>query len=55
MKSKPKKNKFFEAIKAGLEDAIAHSQGKLKLRTCIIEIPEPPQPKGKKLTRRLKK
>ncbi len=36
------KNKFFEDLKAGLEDAIAHDQGKLDLRTELIEIPEPP-------------
>ena len=29
-------------LKAGLEDAIAHDQGKLDLRSEIFEIPEPP-------------
>ena len=36
------KNKFFEDLKAGLEDAIAHEKGKLDLRSELIEIPEPP-------------
>ena len=35
-------NKFFKDLKAGLEDAIAHKQGKLDLRSELIEIPEPP-------------
>ena len=34
--------KLFKELKAGLEDAIAHRQGKLKLRSEIIEVPEPP-------------
>lgn len=41
-KKKVKRNKFFEELKAGLEDAIAHSKGKLHLRSERIEIPEPP-------------
>ncbi len=36
------KNKFFEDLRAGLEDAIAHEKGKLDLRSELIEIPEPP-------------
>ena len=39
---KVKKNKFFEGLKSGLEEAIAHSKGKLHLRVHNIEIPEPP-------------
>jgi len=35
-------SKFYEDLKAGLEDIIAHKQGKLDLRTIEIEIPEPP-------------
>lgn len=34
--------KFFEDLKAGLEDAIAHKRGKLHLRSVEIEVPEPP-------------
>lgn len=41
-KKKSKKSILFEELKAGLEDAIAHSQGKLSLRSECIEIPEPP-------------
>lgn len=33
---------FYKDLKAGLEDIIAHKQGKLDLRTMEIEIPEPP-------------
>ena len=35
-------SKLFKKIKAGLEDALAHSRGKLELRTHDIELPEPP-------------
>jgi len=35
-------NKFFKDLKAGLEDAIAYKEGKINLRSQIIEIPEPP-------------
>ena len=34
-------NTLFEELKMGLEDAIAHSKGKLHLRSEYIEIPEP--------------
>lgn len=34
--------KLFKALKAGLEEAIAHDQGKLDLRSESIIIPEPP-------------
>ena len=37
-----KKNNFFQDLKTGLEDAIAHKKGKLDLRSTTIEIPEPP-------------
>lgn len=39
---KNKKNKFFEALKEGMEEVLAHKQGKIKLHSEIIEIPEPP-------------
>lgn len=35
-------SKFFEDLKEGLEDLIAHREGKIKLRSTFIEIPEPP-------------
>lgn len=35
-------SKFYEDLKAGLEDLIAHREGKIKLRSTIIELPEPP-------------
>jgi len=35
-------SKLFKKLKAGLEDVLAHSKGKLDLRTHDVEIPEPP-------------
>lgn len=35
-------SKFYKDLKTGLEDIIAHKQGKLDLRTIEIELPEPP-------------
>jgi len=35
-------SKLFKALKAGLEEAIAHDQGKLDLRSELIEIPTAP-------------
>jgi putative transcriptional regulator len=37
-----KKRKFFKDLKKSLEEAIAYQQGKLDLRSEVIEIPEPP-------------
>lgn len=34
--------KFFNDLKEALEDVIAYKQGKLTLRSEIIEVPEPP-------------
>lgn len=34
--------KLFKALKKGLEEAVAHDQGKLDLRSELIEIPKPP-------------
>lgn len=47
-------SKFFKKLKAGLEEAIAHEQGKIKLHSEVIEIPEPPmqyKPKTIKMIR----
>ncbi len=35
-------SKFFEELKGGLEEVLAHTQGKITLQSEIIEIPEPP-------------
>ncbi|MBY0109520.1 MAG: helix-turn-helix domain-containing protein [Candidatus Babeliaceae bacterium] len=35
-------SELFKKLKAGLEDAIAHKQGKLNLRSETIVLPEPP-------------
>jgi putative transcriptional regulator len=35
-------SKFYEKLKEGLEEALAHKQGKITLSSEIIEIPEPP-------------
>ncbi len=44
MKSKrvKKNNKFFEDIKAGLQEVLDYKKGKLRLSSEFIEIPEPP-------------
>lgn len=47
-------SKFFEKIKEGLEDAIAHKKGKITLRTEIIEIPEPPAEYSAKEIRKIR-
>lgn len=35
-------SKLFKGLKKGLEEALAHSEGKITLKSEIIEIPEPP-------------
>ena len=35
-------NKFYKDLKRSLEEVLAYKQGKMKLRTEYIEIPEPP-------------
>ena len=35
-------NKFYKDLKAGLEEIIAYKEGKIELRSTLIEIPEPP-------------
>lgn len=37
-------SKLFKKLKSGLEDAIQHDQGKLDLRTEIVDVPNPPAP-----------
>lgn len=34
--------KLFNELKEGIEEAIAHSKGKLRLRSELVEVPEPP-------------
>lgn len=34
--------KFFEGLKKGLEEALDHAEGKITLRSVVIEVPEPP-------------
>jgi len=35
-------SKFYKDLKAGLEEIIAYQEGKIELRSTLIEIPEPP-------------
>jgi putative transcriptional regulator len=35
--------KFFDDIKAGLEEAIGFEKGKTTLRTRLVELPKPPE------------
>ncbi len=37
-------SKLFKKLKEGLEQAVAHKQGKISLKTEDIVIPEPPVP-----------
>lgn len=34
--------KFFDDLKEGLEEAIAYEEGKITLRSRLVEIPSPP-------------
>jgi putative transcriptional regulator len=36
-------NKFFESLKKGLEEAVAHDKGEITLRSRNIEMPSPPK------------
>ncbi len=36
-------SKFYKDLKESLEDVVAYKKGKLKLRSELIEIPEPPE------------
>lgn len=40
-------SKFFESIKRGLEEAVAHEKGEITLRSHTIELPTPPKYKAK--------
>lgn len=35
-------SKFFKGLKKGLEEALAYTEGKITLKSELIEIPEPP-------------
>lgn len=35
-------SKFFKGLKKGLEEALAHTEGKITLKSEFIEIPESP-------------
>lgn len=35
-------SKLFKSLKKGLEEALAHAEGKITLKSEVIEIPEPP-------------
>jgi putative transcriptional regulator len=37
-------NSAFEDLKAGLEEAIAHAEGRICLDTETVRLPDPPQP-----------
>lgn len=36
-------SKLFKGLKKGLEEALAYSEGKITLKSELIEIPEPPE------------
>jgi putative transcriptional regulator len=35
-------SKYFERLKEGLEEVLAHKKGKITLKSEVFEIPEPP-------------
>lgn len=35
-----RKKTFYERLKSGLEEVIAHREGKVKLHTRVVEVPE---------------
>jgi hypothetical protein len=41
-KRKAKISTFYEDLKAGLEEILAYKEGKIELRSTVIEILEPP-------------
>ena len=41
---KPKKNSAMERIQTGLQNAIAHAQGRKTLTVREVELPDPPKP-----------
>ncbi|HEX3148808.1 MAG TPA: helix-turn-helix domain-containing protein [Gemmataceae bacterium] len=44
MKKKKERSPFFESVKAGLEEILLHAEGKIELKTYVVEIAEPPPP-----------
>lgn len=44
-------SKFFESLKKGLEEAVAHEKGEITLRLHIIDLSSPPQYKAKDIKR----
>ena len=46
--------KFFDDIKAGLEEAIEFEKGKTTLRTRFVELPEPPKQYSSKDVKRIR-
>jgi putative transcriptional regulator len=35
-------SKFYKDLKAGLDEYLEYLEGKIELRTTVIEVPEPP-------------
>lgn len=46
-------SKFFKDLKEGLEEIIAHKEGKISIVTECVEIPEPPMEFKVKDTKKL--
>jgi putative transcriptional regulator len=47
-------SKLFKGLKSGLKEALAHTEGKITLKSEIIEIPEPPAEYNAKDIRRIR-
>lgn len=48
-------SKLFKGLKKGLKEALAHAEGKITLKSEIIEIPEPPAEYRAKDIKRIRK
>ncbi|MBS0616479.1 MAG: helix-turn-helix domain-containing protein [Verrucomicrobia bacterium] len=46
--------RLFKELKKGLEEIIAHKEGKLTLKSEFIEIPEPPKEYGPKKIKKIR-
>ena len=49
------KDKAFDNLKSGLEQAIAHGKGQIHLNTRLVELPDPPKPMTARQIARLRR
>lgn len=46
--------RLYKELKKGLKEAIAHKEGKITLKSELIEIPEPPEEYGPRAIKRIR-